>query len=162
MIKVIEKDFLDDNFINKSLIKNISLHDKIFFSKENIYYFGNYKPDKLPLIKERLLKNKKRLINAIERNIRFIICGNSLEMFNNTFKKNNLNIYTAYCPYMFKRRLKKLTIKKQKNDMNLRTVDSLNKGIEGSNFKYKNFVCISDENLIDKIIKKTKQTTLSY
>ena len=43
MIKVIEKDFLDDDFIIKPFTKNINLKDNIYFSKDNIYYFGNYK-----------------------------------------------------------------------------------------------------------------------
>ena len=42
MIKVIEKDLLNDNFINKNLTSNINKDERIYFSKNNIYYFGNY------------------------------------------------------------------------------------------------------------------------
>lgn len=162
MIKVIEKDFLDDSFINKAFINNISLDDKLFFSKDNIYYFGNYKQDKLYLIKEKLLKNKKRLVNAIENNIKFIICGNSIELFNNTFKRDDLNIYTSNSSFIFKKKFNKLVIKRRKKDINLKTVYTLKKVIDSTNFKYKNFICINNINQIDKIIKKTKRTTLSY
>ena len=47
MIKIIEKEFLDDNFIIKPFASNININDNIYFSKENVYYFGNYKEDKL-------------------------------------------------------------------------------------------------------------------
>ena len=162
MIKILEKDFLDDDFINKSFAENIHLNDKIYFSKDNIYYFGNYKQDKLPLIKEKLLRNKKSLISAIENKIKFIICANSIELFNNTFKKEDLNIYTMYSPFMFKKRFKKLVIKRNRNNIDLINVKNLEKVISANNFRYKNLICISDEKLINEIIKKTKQTTLSY
>ena len=96
MIKIIEMEYLDDNFINTSFCKNISLNEKITFSKGNIYYFGNYKEDKIELIKKKLIKNRKNLLNAIQNNVKFIISGNSFEMFNNSFKPYDLNIYTNY------------------------------------------------------------------
>ena len=47
MIKVLESSYLKDEFINKNLISNINLTDNISFSKDNIYYFGNYNEDNL-------------------------------------------------------------------------------------------------------------------
>ena len=78
MIKVIEKDLLDDEFINKKLITNISKEEKIYFSKDNIYYFGNYTKEGLNIIKQKLLKNKNALKRAIENNIKFIISVTNL------------------------------------------------------------------------------------
>ena len=56
MIKIIEKEFLDDNFIIKPFASNININDNIYFSKENVYYFGNYKEDKLNIIKNKVIK----------------------------------------------------------------------------------------------------------
>ena len=72
MICVLEKELLEDNFIDKRFIKNINNEERILFNKNNIYYFGNYKKDSLNIIKEKLLKNKRNIINAIERNIKII------------------------------------------------------------------------------------------
>ena len=138
MIKIIEMEYLDDNFINTSFCKNISLNEKITFSKGNIYYFGNYKEDKIELIKKKLIKNRKSLLNAIQNNVKFIISGNSFEMFNNSFKPYDLNIYTNY--------------NKSKHSNKIRYIDDLKKGIEGNVFKYKNLVCVKDTKKIDKVI----------
>ena len=43
MICVLEKELLEDNFIDKRFIKNINKEERILFNKNNIYYFGNYK-----------------------------------------------------------------------------------------------------------------------
>ena len=140
MIKVIEKDFLDDDFIIKPFTKNINLKDNIYFSKDNIYYFGNYKQDKINDIKEKILKNKKRIINAIEHNITFIIHGNSIDLFNNSFKTKNMNLFTAYDKKTIKKLFKKLKIKKRKNKK-IAIICDLKKGIDTLNFKYKNLLC---------------------
>ena len=140
MIKIIEMEYLDDNFINTSFCKNISLNEKITFSKGNIYYFGNYKEDKIELIKKKLIKNRKNLLNAIQNNVKFIISGNSFEMFNNSFKPYDLNIYTNYS--------------KSKHSNKIIYIDDLKKGIEGNIFKYKNLICIKNTNKINKVIKK--------
>ncbi len=161
MIRVLEKDFLNDSFIQKVCTKNICLNDRMNFNNKDIYYFGNYSDDKIDLIKNKLLKNKKRIINAIENNAKFIVCGNSYDILNNSFNKSDLNIYTAYNKKMFKKRRNKLLILKDKINLNVKRINSLDKVIDDYNFKYKNLICIKDEFLLNKIIKKTKQTTLS-
>lgn len=135
MIKIIEKDFLDDKFIISSFTDNISLNEDIKFNKNNIYYFGNYKKEELDKIKKKLIKNKKRLLKAIENNVKFIICGNSIELFNNSFYHNDLNIFTNY----YNKR-KYLFNKKTKH------VSNLENGIEAENFRYKNMFCINNLN----------------
>lgn len=162
MIKVLEKDYLEDSYIKNQFIQNLKLEEKINFSKNSIYYFGNYKKDKLELIKNKILKNKKSLIKAIENNVKIIICGNSYELFNNNFNHKDLNLFTVYNPKMFKKRIKKIKVKKDCNDNSIKRVDSLNKAIDSNNFKYKNLLCVKDPYLIDKIIKKQSKTTLSY
>lgn len=129
MIKILEKDFLKDNFIIKPFAENISLKDNIYFSKENIYYFGNYKEEHLNDIKNKIIKNKKRIINAIENNVTFIIHGNSIEIFNNSFKSNDVNLFTAYN--------KKRLFNKNK----IVKIDNIKTGIDTLNFKYKNLLC---------------------
>ena len=96
MIKIIEKEFLDDNFIIKPFASNIKISENIYFKKDDTYYFGNYKKDKLNYIKEKINKNKKRIISAIENGTTIIIHGNSIELFNNSFKACNINLFTAY------------------------------------------------------------------
>ena len=153
MIKIIEKELLDDKFIIKPFASNINLNDNIHFSKDNIYYFGNYKKESLNKIKNKLMKNKRRLIKAIELGVRFIICGNSMELFNNQFNTSSLNIYTCFDETKFKKRFKKLKIKNKRCNNKMLNVYDLKKGIPCPNFKYKNLLCIKNENSIDKIIK---------
>lgn len=129
MIKILEKDFLKDNFIIKAFAENISLKDNIYFSKKNIYYFGNYKEEHLKDIKNKITKNKKRIINAIENNVTFIIHGNSIEIFNNSFKHNDINLFTAYN--------KKRLFNKNK----IVKINNIKTGIDTLNFKYKNLLC---------------------
>lgn len=162
MLKVLEKDYLEDNYIKNEFTQNLKLDEKINFSKNSIYYFGNYQKDKLELIKNKLLKNKKSLIKAIENNVKFIICGNSYELFNNSFNHKNLNLFTVYNPKMFKKSIGKIKVKNDYNDTSIKMVDNLDKAISANNFKYKNLLCIKDSKLIDKIIKKQSKTTLSY
>ena len=152
MIKVLEVDYLEDNFINKKLVSNININDKLIFKKENIYYFGNYNKDNLNIIRKKLLNNKKNIINAVEKGIKFIITGNSNDLFNNDFKNNSLNLYTCYDKNIFKRK----KIKNTKSNTKLKQVNNLTSGIDSINFKYKNMICINDEKNIDKIIKKVK------
>ena len=45
IVKIIEKDFLDDDFIIKPFASNICINENIYFNKKNTYYFGNYKED---------------------------------------------------------------------------------------------------------------------
>ena len=60
MIKIIEKEFLDDDFIIKPFASNIKINENIYFKKDDTYYFGNYKSDKLSHIKEKINKNQKK------------------------------------------------------------------------------------------------------
>lgn len=129
MIKIIEKEFLDDDFIIRPFTSNIGIDDNIYFSKKNVYYFGNYKKSKINLIKNKIRKNKKRIINAVENGVKFIIHGNSIDIFNNSFKARDINLFTAYD----KKRI--INTKKIKN------IDSLKAGIDCFNFKYKNLTC---------------------
>lgn len=128
MIKIIEKDFLDDNFIFKAFTTSMSINDKITFKKNNVYYFGNYKQEKLNIIKNKIYKNKKSLLKAIERGVTFIIHGNSIELFNNDFKTTGINLFTAY---------------EEKNIFKRKTkyVSNLKVGINSLNFRYKNLIC---------------------
>ena len=154
MIVAIEKDFLNDNFISKQFINNIKLESRIVFSKNNIYYFGNYKEDKLNDIKNKLVKNKKNINRAIENNVKFIVTGNSYNLFNNSFKHNDLNIFTAYNNKMFKRNINKIKFKKDKENKNLKIIYNLSDGINNKNFIYKNLLCVENCNLITKILKE--------
>ena len=55
---------------------------------------------------------------------------------------------------MFKKKISKIRIKKDKDNLNLKTVYSLEKGVNSKNFKYKNLLCIKSPDTINKIIKK--------
>lgn len=146
MIKVIEKDLLDDKFINKNLTSNINKDERIYFSKNNIYYFGNYTNEGLNIIKEKLLKNKNALKRAIENNIKFIISGNSIELFNNSFNHNDLNIYTCYNEKNFKSKIKGIRFSHLKKNNKLKYIDNISKTIDSENFRYKNLICIKNIN----------------
>lgn len=128
MIKIIEKEFLDDDFIIKPFASDININDNIYFTKNNTYYFGNYKDDKKDYIKNKINRNKKRIINAIENGTNFIIHGNSIELFNNSFKANDINLFTAYH--------KKNIIRK-----NIKKINDLKIGIDSFYFRYKNLIC---------------------
>ena len=141
MIKVLEKDYLEDNYIYKSFIKNISIKDKLHFSKKDIYYFGNYNDNKINIIKKKILRNKKNIIRAIENNVKFIIHGNSIDIFNNSFKSKDFNLFTAYDKKEIKLKRKKLKLKHKNNDKYI-IINDLKKGIDTLNFRYKNFICI--------------------
>ena len=55
---------------------------------------------------------------------------------------------------MFKKRLKKLKIKKRKKSDELLKEEKKKKSIPSTNFKYKNLLCINNEDDFNKIIKK--------
>lgn len=141
LIKVLEKDYLEDNYIYKSFIKNISIKDKLHFSKKDIYYFGNYSKDTFSMIKKKILRNKKNIIRAIENNVKFIIHGNSIDIFNNSFKSKDFNLFTAYDKKEINIKRKKLKLKHKNNDKYI-IINDLKKGIDTLNFRYKNFICI--------------------
>lgn len=140
MIKILEKDFLDDDFIIKPFACNININDNIYFSKKNTYYFGNYKENKLKIIKNKIIRNKKRIIKAIEDGTNFIIHGNSIDIFNNSFKFNDINLFTAYDKKNVKIRFNKLKLTKRKNK-NIAIINDLNDGTDTLNFRYKNLIC---------------------
>lgn len=129
MIKILEKDYLDDDFIIKPFANNIKINENIYFNKSNTYYFGNYDETKIEEIKDKIKKNKKRIISAIENGTKFIIHGNSIDIFNNSFKSDDINLFTAYD--------KKSFLNKNKP----KEINNLQVGINTLNFKYKNLIC---------------------
>ena len=141
MIKIIEKDLLEDNFIIKGFTKNIKLKDKITFTKDDTYYFGNYKKSDIDIIKKKILKNKKSIIRAINKGVKFIIHGNSIDIFNNNFNKNEFNLFTAFEKKDLRIKRKKLKIKNKKHNKYI-IVNNLKRGIDTLNFRYKNLICI--------------------
>lgn len=145
MIKIIEKEFLDDNFIIKPLAGNINVKDKIYFSKNNIYYFGNYKKDKLSIIKKKIIKNKTNIKNAVEKGIKIIIYGNSIELFNNNFKRDTISLFTAYDKNIFSNHKGKLCFKKNNNKNTFKIIDNIQYGIDTLNFRYKNLLCLKKD-----------------
>ena len=145
MIKVLEKDYLEDKFIIKQFLYNIKIKENIFFDKKDTYYFGNYKEEKLDIIKQKVKKKKKRIINAIENGTKFIIYGNSINIFNNSFNHNNINLFTSYSENSFKNKFGKLVIKKKYKNKNIKVVENINKCITTENFRYKNLICIKKE-----------------
>ena len=160
MIKAIEKDLLEDNFLNTSFINNISINDKINFNLNDIYYFGNYNRDKLNIIKRKINNNKYNIKKAVNRGVKFIITGNSIKLFNNNFNTNDINLFNLYNDSNFKHRRDKLKFKKLKSNYKIKHINDLNNA-NNSNFRYKNLICISDKITIDQVIKKTKYSTLS-
>ncbi len=147
MIKVLEKDFLNDKFIDNNFTSNIKLNDKLNFNKNNIYYFGNYDENYIDVIKEKLIKNKKSIIKAINNNIKIILAGNMKEIFNNEFNINGLNLYTC---------LNCKLRKKIKNYKKIKNINNIDKPFEEVNFRYKNLICVDYEKNILKILKKTR------
>ena len=129
MLKIIEKNFLEDDFIIKPFASNINIHDNIYFKKNDVYYFGNYQKNKINQIRKKINSNKKRIIKAIEKGTYFIIHGNSIELFNNSFKSENINLFNAY---------EEKKVKKRKK---VKFVNDLNFGINSLNFRYKNLIC---------------------
>lgn len=145
MIKVIEKEYLDDNFIIKPFLHDVKINENISFDKKDTYYFGNYKDEKLDTIRKKVNKNKKRIINAIENGAKFIIYGNSINIFNNSFNHNNINLFTSYNKNGFKNKFGKLIIKKKYKNKNIEIVNNIKNCITSENFRYKNLICIKKE-----------------
>ena len=157
MIKIIEKNKLDDDFILKTYAINLSINDKLKFNKMDVYYFGNYKKDELKVIEKKLIRNKKNIINAIEKGTKFLIHGNSIDMFNNSFISNKLNIFTCYDLVNLKVRKNKISFRKKYSNT-LKKINSLNEVSDNINFRYKNLICFMNE----KALKKQSISTLSY
>ena len=151
MIMVLEKSKLDDSNIKKGLINNISINDKIIFSKENIYYFGNYDERYIKDIRRKLYNNKRNIINAVEKGIKFIICGNSVEIFNNNFNAKDFYLYTSYNKNQFKNKINGIKFKKRYKKNRIINIDNLNSTINSTNFRYKNLICIKNINDIIKL-----------
>ena len=145
MIKALEKKYLKEDLLLRPFVENIKIENKITFSKDNIYFFGNYDDNVLDTIKKKINNNKRNILKAVERGIKFIIYGNSIELFNNSFKSSDINLFTSY---------------NKKNKFVV--IDDIKKGINTYNFRYKNLICISDLKSFKKYKKKTKHTTLSY
>lgn len=145
MIKAIEKEYLNDNFIIKPFLHSMKINENIFFDEKDIYYFGNYKDEKLDTIRKKVNKNKKRIINAIENGTKFIIYGNSINIFNNSFNHKNINLFTSYSKNEFKNKFGKLIIKKKYKNKNIEIVNNISKCITSENFRYKNLICIKKE-----------------
>ncbi|MBQ9013000.1 MAG: hypothetical protein IJ094_05475 [Bacilli bacterium] len=141
MIKVLEKDYLEDNYIIKNFVINIDINKRLHFNKNNIYYFGNYDDSKINIIKKKILRNKKNIKRAIENNVKFIIHGNSIDIFNNSFKSKDFNLFTAYDKKEINIKRKKLKLK-HKNSNKYIIINDLKKGIDTLNFRYKNLICI--------------------
>ena len=157
LIIAIEKDYLDDDFILKTYINNYNINNRLKFYKDYIYYFGNYKENKLKIIEKKLIRNKKNIINAIENGCKFLIYGNSINLFNNCFEHRKLNIFTVYDSKHIK--FKKNSIKfKKKYSNNIKYINSLNEVSDNINFRYKNLICFNNKN----IFKKQSISTLSY
>lgn len=141
MIKVLEQEYLCDNFINKQFIHNIKRNDKIIFKKDDIYYFGNYTKEGLNIIKKKLFKNKKALKNAIEKGIKIIINGNSIEIFNNNFNSKDINLFTCYNKEQFKNKKNGIKFNFKNKKSKVKRIINLNKPIDVINFRYKNMIC---------------------
>ena len=137
MIKAIEKAYLKEDFIYKTFISNIKIDDKINFNKNDIYFFGNYDDNKLIEIKNKLNNNKKNILNAVEKGVKFLIMGNSIELFNNSFKYNDINLFTSY------NKSKKFLI-----------INDISKGINTYNFRYKNMICIENIKAFNRYQKR--------
>lgn len=157
MIIAIEKNNLDDDFIVKTFIKNMNINNRLNFNKDDIYYFGNYNKDMLNKIEKKLINNKKSLIKAIESGTKFLIYGNSIDIFNNSFKRNKLNIFTVYDNKNINIRNNKMKVKNKYNK-SIKQVYGLNIASDNINFRYKNLVCFKNK----KAIEKQSISTLSY
>lgn len=157
MIKIIEKDFLNDDFILKTFTSNVSINNKINFSKKDVYYFGNYNENKLKEIEKKLINNKKSIINAVEKGVKFLIHGNSIDLFNNSFKHDKLNLFTCYDNRSLKIKKNKIKIKTMYSK-SIKCINSLDEVSDSMNFRYKNLICFMNKNAI----KKQSISTLSY
>ncbi len=157
MIKIIEKEFLKDDFILRTFTSNINIKDKIKFSKNDVYYFGNYDKNKLKEIEKKLINNKKNIINAVEKGVKFLIYGNSIDIFNNSFKPNKLNLFTCYDNKSLRIKKDKINLK-NKYSRYIKYINSLDEASNSINFRYKNLICFMNKDAL----KKQSISTLSY
>ena len=149
MIKVINKEDLDDDFILRVYTDNIDINDKLTFLNDYIYYFGNYKESKLNIIEHKLIKNKKNIIKAIEKGAKFLIYGNSIDIFNNSFNHKKLNLFTVYDYKNVKFRKNKIIFKNKYSNY-IKNINSLNETSDSINFRYKNLICFNNKNIFKK------------
>ena len=149
MIYVLKKDYLDDDFILKEFTNNIDINKNIYFNKKDIYYFGNYKEDKLNIIEKKLIRNKTNIINAIEKGCKILIYGNSIDLFNNHFNHKKLNIFTCYDDKSLRIRKNNIKIKNKYSNY-ITNINDINKPINNTNFRYKNLLCFKNKNAIKK------------
>ena len=150
MLYTLEKDYLQDDFIIKNYVNNIWSNDRITFNKNYIYYFGNYDEKYLKVLEKKLIKNKKNIINAVEKGVKFLIHGNSIELFNNSFKHNKLNLFTCYDNKSIKLKRNKIILK-NKYSNNIKHIRSLEEVSNNINFRYKNLICFNNINLFSRI-----------
>ena len=160
MICAIEKNLLCDNFLNTQFLSNIGITDKINFNLNDIYYFGNYDNNKLHIIKRKINNNKESIKKAVNRGVKFIITGNSINLFNNNFNSKDINLFNTYNDKSFRYKRHKLLFRNDKVNNRIIRINNLNSA-HNSNFRYKNLICINYKTTIDKIIKMTKHSTLS-
>ena len=109
MIKIIEKEFLDDNFIIKPFTSNIKINENIYFKKDDTYYFGNYKKDK-DIDLGPLYNNEE---NNVDKEDNFTSCKYC------TFCGNKINAYDLYCSHCGNRQDKKKMSPLLKNVINV-------------------------------------------
>ncbi len=159
MIKVFEKDYLDDTLIKNYRASNIGINDRINFNSKDIYYFGNYQQDKLKYIRKKLIRNYKNIKRAVERKTKIIITGNSCNLFNSTFKSgSSISLFVAYDPKRFKRaKLSRFIRINQVRKTEIKKIGSLNGVISSENFFYKNLYYIDDSKNVIDVIKKLKK-----
>ena len=87
MIKIIEKEFLKDDFILRTFTSNINIKDKIKFSKNDVYYFGNYDKNKLKEVnKYAFLDINKEYYKDMEEKIKKEFMNIEMDIKNNQKK----------------------------------------------------------------------------
>lgn len=151
MICALKKKYLKDDFIETKLINNL---DNISFNKNNIIYFGNYEENKLEIIFKKLLKNKEKIIKALESGKKIIVTGNSCNLFNIAFKPNkSLNLFNCYDIKIKNNKLRKYKKISSIKNNKIQNINNLNEDINYSNFRYKNFIYISNNKNIKKRTK---------
>lgn len=65
----------------------LSIEDKIDFDKYDFYYIGMGSSDNATLVLSHLLKYKKDIISAINKNKFFLITGNAIDLFGTSITK---------------------------------------------------------------------------
>lgn len=158
MIKVFEKDFLDDTLIKHYRASNIGIKERINFNSKDIYYFGNYQEDKLNKVRKKIIGNYKNIKRAIERKAKIIVTGNSCNLFNSTFKPGkSISLFIAYDPKKFRRaKLSRFIRINKVRKTEIKKIYSLDEIIDSENFSYKNLYYIDDSKNVNVAIKKLK------